>query len=208
MLLLSIILLALVSPGEDILGRAEREYQAVESYQVTLRSQSATASEVIRYYYKRPGYVRMEFVKPHKGAILIYDPHEKKVTLRPFGLLKPLVLRLSPENRLIKSSRGHRVDESDIGFLLGFVKELASDGVVEVMGEDAVNGREAIRLRVKGREGIVVGGEINRYSIWLDKSLLLPIKVISYDSDGEVIEDVLMDDLEVNVGLRDEFFSF
>jgi outer membrane lipoprotein-sorting protein len=208
MLMLSTILLALLSPGSDIIGRVVKEYRAVESYHVTLRAQSGTTSEVIRYYYKRPGYVRMEFVKPHKGAVLIYDPHEKEVTLRPFGFLKPLVLNLRPGNRLVKSSRGHRVDQSDIGFLLGFVKELASDGAVEVVGEEAVNGREAIHVRVKGKAGVVVGGEINRYSLWLDKSLLLPIKVISYDSDGTVIEEVLMDDLEIDVGLTDEFFSF
>jgi len=208
MLLFGAVLYALVSQGGDIIGRAVEEYRSVESYHVTLRSHSDAAPEVIEYYYKRPGYVRMEFIQPHRGAALVYDPFNKEVTLRPFGFLKPFVLRLSPGNRLIRSSKGHRVDESDIGFLLGFVQELESDGTVEVVGEEEVNGREALHLTVKGNAGVVVGSGINGYSLWLDSKLRLPIKAISFDSAGEVIEEVLMDDLEINIGLTDEFFSF
>lgn len=208
MLLFGAVLFALVSQGGDIIGHAVEEYRSVESYHVTLRSRSDAATEVIEYYYKRPGFVRMEFITPHRGAALVYDPFKKVVTLRPFGFLKPFVLRLSPGNRLIQSSKGHRVDESDIGFLLGFVQELESGGSLEVVGEEEVNGRKALHVSVKGNAGVVVGGGINRYSLWLDGRLSLPIKAVSYDSAGKVIEEVLMDDLEINIGLTDEFFSF
>lgn len=207
MLLFSTFLLAFLSQGSDIIAHMMERYAAVETYHVTLRSRSSQASEVIEYYYKRPGYVRMEFITPHSGAALVYDPLKKVVTLRPFGFLKPFVLSLSPENRLITSSKGHRVDQSDIGFLLGYVKELAAGGTVEVAGEEDINGRHAHRVEVKGKAGAVVGGEINGYSLWLDDKLLLPLKVVSYDSSGKVIEEVLMDDLEVNIGLKDEFFA-
>ncbi len=210
MLLLPTLLLAFASSGSDMLASAQERYRAVESYSVTLRSLGA--SETIRYYYKRPGYVRMEFVAPHKGAVLVYDPFKKKAVLRPFGLLKPLVMSLSPDNRLIRSSGGHRVDRSDIGYLLSLAEELRSGGSATVVGPEAVNGREAVLLciegGVEGRSRVVVGGGINRYSIWLDKEILLPVKVISYDVGGAVIEEVLMDDLKVNIGLTDEFFSF
>jgi hypothetical protein len=205
MLLLSTLLLALVSSGSDTLASARQRYRAVESYSVTLRSVSA--SETIRYYYKRPGYVRMEFVVPHKGAVLVYDPLKKEAVIRPLGLLKPLVIRLAPDNRLIMSSGGHRVDRSDIGYLLSLAEELRSEGSATVVGPGVVGGREAVHLRVEGGPRVVVAGGINRYSIWLDKELLLPIKVISYDVEGSVIEEVLMDDLKVNIGLTDDFFS-
>ncbi|MFQ5585539.1 MAG: outer membrane lipoprotein carrier protein LolA [Thermodesulfobacteriota bacterium] len=208
MILAAALLLALASQNGDIISTAIERYGAVDSYQVTLRSRSSDTYEVIRYYYKRPGFVRMEFVTPHKGAVLVYDPLKKVVALRPFGFFRPFVLRLDPDNRLVKSSKGHRVDQSDIGFLLGLARELQADGATEMVGEEAVNGREALHVRVTGKDDTVVRGEINGYSIWLDRELMFPIKVISYDSDGEVIEEVLMDDLEVNPKLSEDSFLF
>jgi len=201
------LLLAFATQSGDILATAVARFGAVNSYSVTLRSQSSASAEVIRYYYKRPGFVRMEFVTPHRGAVLLYNPVRKKVTLRPFGFLKSFVLTLSPDNRLVKSSKGHRVDRSDIGSLLRLAQELEAEGVTEVVGEEAVGGRGALHLRVTGKGGVVVGGEINSYSLWLDKALLLPIKVISYGRDGEIIEEVLMDDLDINAIVDNNIFD-
>ncbi|MFQ5329102.1 MAG: outer membrane lipoprotein carrier protein LolA [Thermodesulfobacteriota bacterium] len=207
MTLVAALLLALALQSGDIISTAMARYDAVKSYQVTLRSESRDSSEVIHYFYKRPGFVRMEFVTPHRGAVLAYDPLKKVVALRPFGFLKPFVLRLNPDNRVVKSSKGHRVDQSDIGFLLRLAQELERDGVTEVVGEEAVGDRGAIHIRVTGEGGTVVRGEINGYSLWLDRELLLPIKVISYDSAGGVIEEVVMDDLEVNTIMADDLFD-
>ena len=106
--LLLMIALASASIAGDPLDAALAGYGKVVAYRVTLRSRSDASSETIRYFFKRPGFVRMEFIEPHKGAILVYNPEEKKARLRPFGFMKPLVLTLSPDNSLITSPRGHR----------------------------------------------------------------------------------------------------
>lgn len=108
---------------QDPISIAIENYKGVESYSVTLRSRNdEDFSEIIRYYYKKPGFVRIELIKPYKGAILIYSPFTKEVRLRPFSFWKSFVLTLSPDNRLVKSSRGHRIDASDIGELLRTAK--------------------------------------------------------------------------------------
>src|SRR5574340_540810 len=107
-----LLLCALASPPADPLDAALESYGHVASYRVTLRSRSGSSSETIRYFFKKPGFVRMEFMEPHKGAILVYNPEKKIVRLRPFGFLRPVVLTLSPDSRLITSSKGHRVDAS------------------------------------------------------------------------------------------------
>ncbi len=76
----------------------------------------------------------MEFIEPHKGAVLVYNPEKKEARLRPFGFFKPLVLTLSPDNRLIATPRGHRVDASDPGAPLETVKKLADRGKMAIMG--------------------------------------------------------------------------
>ncbi len=191
----------------DVISSAIENYGQVASYKVTLRSRNEESSEKIRYFYKKPGYVRMEFVEPHNGSVLVYDPTSNEVKVRPFGFIKSLVFTLSPDNRLIKSSKGHTVDESDIGALLEMVHTLKMNGTVEVLGNKRIGERETIKVKITGRDGFTVGSNISHYLLWMDTGSLLPIKVSAYDKDGDLIEEVLMDDLEINVELGSGFFE-
>jgi outer membrane lipoprotein-sorting protein len=181
-------------------------YEKVRSYQVTLQSRSGGTEETIRYFYNKPGFVRMEFVKPLKGAVLVYNPYTKKVRVTPFGSLKFLYFYLDPDNRLIKSSSNHRIDKSDLGALLKSVRELQQKGKTEISGEEYVNGKAAIRLRVRG-EGDDTADGIHTYELWLERRTLLPLKASSFDIEGTPIEEVLMDDLEINITFPDKFFD-
>ncbi|MBI5492292.1 MAG: DUF1571 domain-containing protein [Deltaproteobacteria bacterium] len=193
---------AIALGSKDPVTAALESFRAVETYSVTLDSNRG--SEVIRYYYKKPGFVRMEFITPHKGAALVYDPFKKEVSLRPFGFLKPLVLRLSPENTLIRSPDGHTVDKSDIGELLRTVDNLRKNGSLTVIGDGEVNGRKATIVEVEGRPEDPSGRSM--YRLWLEEKSMLPLKVESYDGTGKA-EEVVMDDLEVNPTLPDNVFS-
>jgi outer membrane lipoprotein-sorting protein len=200
-------LFTIASTPEDLIASATENYGNVETYRVTLRSNKEDTSEIIRYYYKKPGYVRMEFIKPHKGAVLVYNPEAKKVRLRPFGFLKPFVLTLSPDNSLLKSSNGHTVDESDIGALLEVVIKLQSHGKSDELGDVEVRGKTAVIVSVEGKGDFTVDNDIHRYHLWLDKETFLPLKVSAYDLKGELIEEVLMDDLELNVEFEESSFE-
>ncbi|MDP2688578.1 MAG: DUF1571 domain-containing protein [Deltaproteobacteria bacterium] len=194
-------------PAHGVIDEALRSFNELESYSVTLRSLGADKDEreIIRYYYKKPGFVRMEFEKPHGGAVLVYDPRSKKARLRPFGFFRSFVLTLDPGSSLIKSSRGHTVDESDIGALLENLKTLSEGGKTVVLREEEAGGRAASVVSVEGGEGAETDG-VHRYVIWFDKKAHLPLKVISYDIDGNLVEEVLMDGMEVNPGLPVDFF--
>ena len=106
----------------------------VETYQVTIHSFHAGDEEQIRYYYRKPGFVRMEFIRPHAGALLVYSPITQRVRLWPFGVKPFPEVNVSPRNPLIQSPCGENVDQSDIGALFGNVRTLLEHGTVEVMG--------------------------------------------------------------------------
>lgn len=199
--LLLIALTATESP--DYLSLAVKSYQGITSYGVTLRSESAVGSEVIRYYYKRPGVIRMEFIRPRKGATLVYNPKDGKVKVRPFGSIKFFVLTFNPDNRTVKSSRGHRVDQSDIGTLLKTIEELRSHGKVEYTGNEKVGERGAVVLNIEGGGGYTVEGDINRYLLWLDQASYLPLKVEAYGVNGDLLERVWLEDLKVDVDFEE-----
>jgi outer membrane lipoprotein-sorting protein len=200
------ILVALSSPVSDPVTAALENFQHLQSYQVTLQSNTKGQSEIIRYSYKKPGFVRMEFVKPYRGTVLVYNPEKKKVRLRPFRFLKPLVLTLEPDNRFLISSKGHRVDASDIGVLLKMVKDLQQHGTTKKSGSETIGGKESIRISVEGNNSFTVNF-INRYVLWLDTETLFPLKVRAYNLEGELIEEVLMGDLEINIEFPDDFFD-
>lgn len=189
----------------DPISVAMDRYRAVESYQVTLKSSAAGESEIIRYSYKKPGFVRMDFERPHRGAVLVYNPPTKQVRLWPFGL-KFFALTLSPENRLVQSRTGQRVDRSDVGALWQNVKTLKDNGEARVLGHETVNGAQTLRISVTGRENFVVDN-VHRFDIWLEEKTSFPAKIVSRSADGELIETVLFEDLKVNPELAREVFN-
>lgn len=206
MLLTLALLAGLVSMPQDLVTAALNSYANVASYRVTLRATHGDGNETIKYFYKKPGFIRMEFVRPHKGAVLVYDPTTNRARLHPFGISKVFALSLSPDSKLIKSPSGHRVNESDIGTLLGRVLSLQNQGQTTVQGEEDVGGKPTVIVNTEGKEGVTVDGA-HRFRLNLDAATLLPLRVRTYDAAGKLLEEVLMDDLETGVPLDDGFFK-
>ena len=206
----SLILLLALAPATlpgDPLDTALARYHAVASYRVTIHSRSDGSAEIFRYFFKRPGFVRMEFIQPHKGAVLVYNPVKREAKLKPFGFINPLVLTLNPDNPLITSARGHRVDASDIGALLETARMLRAKGKSRTMGAVAEGGRKRILVAIEGNDSEVVAGSVHRCLLWLDARTFLPVRAITYEENGALVEDVRLDGMEVNIPLPDGLFE-
>lgn len=206
----TLVLLAILSSSAsaDLLDDALMRYSKVETYQVTLRSSAAPGGpfrEIIRYTYKRPGWVRMDFRQPYDGMVLIYDPERNGVRLWPLGPKGP-GFSLSPDNWLLRSGGGERVDRSDIGTLLHRAIRLRESGNAQVLGEEQMNHRDTVRLRVIGGVGDEVEG-VHRFDLWLDARTLMPLKVEAYDNRDDPLDLVLMGDLRVDVPLPERAFQ-
>lgn len=197
---------ALTATPPDPLASAIEHYRTVENYRVTIHSTHEDGEEYIRYYYKKPGFARMEFIRPHAGTVLIYNPAMQSVRLWPFGVQHFPELSLSPGNPLIRSSRGQRVDHSDVGTLFENVRTLREGGNAEVLGEERMDGRTVLHLVVTGAYGFALAG-VHRYELWLDTESQFPVKVISRDQRDTIIETVLMEDLEINAALPETLFN-
>lgn len=190
----------------DPLADAIEHYHSVESYRVTIHSTHADGEENIRYYYKQPGFVRMEFIRPHAGAVLVYNPTTQRVRLWPFGAGRFPELNLSPGNPLIRSSRGQHVDHSDVGALFENIRTLQAGGNAEMLGEENVDGHTIMYLVVTGMGSFTVA-DVHRYELWLDTATQFPVKVISRDQQDAIIETVMMEALEINATLPKMLFN-
>ena len=69
--LLIALLITAAGFAADPVSNAINNYEEIESYQVTLISGSGDSAEIIRYYYRRPGFVKMKLIKPHLSLIHI-----------------------------------------------------------------------------------------------------------------------------------------
>ncbi|TAM54737.1 MAG: DUF1571 domain-containing protein [Paraburkholderia sp.] len=186
-------------PGRDFVSHAQARFDALANYQVTLKSTSAGEEPVeVLYAYRKPGFVRMDFVHPHSGATLTYSPETGKVKLWPFGFDTFPRLTLSPDSRIIQSPQGHRVDHSDIGALLVNVREVQRRGDTQVVGDETVGIRRASHVVVTCRPGPAATG-VFRYELWFDVSHGLPVKVASEGALRAPIETVLMEDMRIDV---------
>ena len=199
----------------DPLASAIEHYRTVESYRVTIHSTHAGGEEYIRYYYKQPGFVRMEFIRPHDGALLIYNPDTRRVRVWPFGVKHFPELSLSPGNPLIRSLSGTRVDQSDVGVLFENIRILREGGSTEILGDtknsspgtrESMDGRTVLHLIVTGAGGIAVA-HVHRSELWLDTESQFPVKVISRDLRDVIIESVMMEELEINATLPETLFN-
>jgi outer membrane lipoprotein-sorting protein len=206
--MLSTLMLATALTGTRLppLDEAIEHYRTVETYQVTLRASRAEGEDHLRYYYRKPGFVRMEFIRPHAGAVLVYSPLTRHVRLWLFGAGRFPELGLSPHNPLIRSPGGQTVDKSDVGALFENVRTLLEQGQAEVRAEARMAGRGVLYFVVTGATGIAVAG-VHRYELWLDTASLFPLKVVSRDQEDAVIETVLMGDLEINAPLAETLFN-
>lgn len=203
------VLLFLVLMGQamaDPLTEAQVRFRALTTYQVTLRSTAADGDQhEIRYFYRKPGWVRMEFVRPHPGVVLIYDPGTRRARVWPFGLHRTFSLSLAPDNRLLRGPNGRRVDRSDVGLLLARLLALRAQGGGSPLGEAEIRGRPAIGLEIVGAASEVATDE-HRYRVWLARDTLFPLQVESFHADGTRVETVDMTDAQIDVALPEQFF--
>lgn len=200
-------MLMVAALGADPVAAALESCESIESYRVTMRSTSGPGDEqVIRYHWRRPGFVRMEFERPHRGALLVYSPLTRKVTLRPFGAGVFPRLSLDPGNPLVRSPGGHTVDRSDIGVLLRNAHRLQQKGAIEVVGTERIGRRQALHVTVTGAGRRVVDG-VHRYDLWLDLRTRFPLRAESRNQRDELVEAITMDDPEIDVDFPARFFD-
>jgi outer membrane lipoprotein-sorting protein len=190
----------------DPLASAIENFRTIKTYHVTIRSVHADGEEHIRYYYRKPGFVRMEFIRPHAGAVMIYSPDTRRVRLWPFGAGNFPELSLKPESSIIRSLSGMRVDHSDVGTLFENIRALRKKGSSEMLGEETMDGRTVLHFIVRGEDGWTVA-DVHSSEMWLDTASQFPARVISRDVDGAIIETVVMEALEINEELPETLFN-
>jgi hypothetical protein len=191
-----------------ILKRMETVYQGVEDYQaqVVEKLEKEGSSEIQRFLYtfKKPRSIRLDFISPRAGLIVVYPDKKGKAVVQLPGVANFIKLHLSPDHRLLGAPTGQRIDQTDMGLLINNIGRSLTEqrrGPAEI---SRAGGTFQIRVLAEDhfRRGV-----ITLYRFLVDDSLWLPIGVEESTPDGRRKRTVTFQDLRTNIGVSDHLFQ-
>lgn len=167
--------------------------------------QRATA----RYWFQKPNRLRLEFVSPHPGLVLVYPYRpqghhgEGKARVQPGGLLKFLRITLDPGSARLAVAPGQRLDQTDLGLL---VRNIARSLAAEARSAPVLRESRENLVAVVEAEAHFLPGVAARYEFRIDRGLWLPVGVREEISERGWVREVAFEGLEVNPGLPESLF--
>ena len=190
-----------------LLKKIVERFDGIVNYSAVITTTAGKTKNIMHYFYEKPGYAKMIFISPHKGAEITYNPVTGKALLQPFKRMPLVSLTLSPYNGLITSPQGHTIDKSDMGYLIEVMTALSKNGTIRVISDFKNNSVNNINLEIEGNDGFSIN-KVNRYNIKFDTALYFPIAVIAYSTGGEIIENMELADLKIDYDFPVGTFDF
>ncbi len=216
-----IIILAIVIGGAPALSGASEEmdvnglirkmesaYAAVNDYRTNLEVREyapdgAVEEKKLRYTYRKPGLIRLDFEQPHEGMVIVYPDRDGKVAVRPVNWLPFVILHKEPGDPQAQVSPGQRIDQTDLGLLIKNIKRSVNEGrkgPVTVSSDD-----NTIAITVLAEDHFLPNKQ-TLYTFVIDKTLWLPVETRERDPEGRLKRTVSFHDLRVNLGFPEAFF--
>ena len=195
--------------AEDLLKRMETAYGHLKDYQArvevrTSRKDRSTETQIFLYTFKKPNRIRLDFESPHRGLVMVYPDQNGEVVVRPTGLIRFFKLHLAPDNPLLATPSGQRIDQTEMGLLIQKIGHSMTDqrlGSLNIREND-----ETIEIQVLAfnhfRKGVVT-----LYRFTIDKKLELPVKVEESDTGGHPERTVAFHNLRTNIAIPDSLFE-
>ena len=194
---------------ETLLKKMEAAYDQVKDYQTDVeillfKEDGSFKTEKSLYTFKKPKWIRLDFVSPHPGMMLVYPDPDGKVLMKPQGVLSILTFHLTLDDPLLGSPSGQRLDQTDLGVLIKNIRHSVTDqrrGPVS-LSED----KEAIRIQVLADDHFREGVE-TRYQFLISKELWLPVEVGESTTDGVQEGRIIFRNLRTNINVPDDLFQ-
>lgn len=195
---------------EYVISNIAKTFSTLEDYACTAdahyRKGRETEDKVYKIFYKRPNLVRAEVLSgDNEGGVAVLG-RDGKVGAHSGGFFSWLTLSLDPDNPLVTTIRGNRMDQSSFVYMVDKMMaalSLKGEGEVKTTGYKVINGVKTIALESDYRfhkEGIT------KEIAYIDTGKWMVKKILAYEGSVEVI-NVTYSDVTVNQGLGDELFT-
>jgi outer membrane lipoprotein-sorting protein len=193
-----------------------KDYTAV--YEKEERSISKGEKQIIKLSFRKPFDIRMEWLTD-KGKVdetVIYQEgkNDGKILTKEGGLLGSVLgtVEISPDSAIARENSKYPITKVGLGNLVERITAEANDPQTETnfVGEEKLaDGRVAYKIEMGNPAGPNMTGaaEERNSLIYIDKELLLPVKVEIYDASGVLYERHVFRNLRLNVNLSDKTFE-
>ena len=194
---------------ETLLKRMEAAFDQVNDYQTEVeillfKEDGSFKTEKSLYTFKKPKWVRLDFISPHPGMMLVYPDPDGKVLMKPQGVLSVLTFHLALDDPLLGNPSGQRLDQTDLGVLIKNIRHSVTDqrrGPVSLSEDKA-----AIRIQVLADDHFRAGVE-TKYQFLISKELWLPVEVSEATTQGVQEGKIIFHNLRTNINVPDDLFQ-
>jgi outer membrane lipoprotein-sorting protein len=204
---------------DEILTKVVKAYEKIDDY-ICRFSQKELANGKIRedknlvLKFKKPQHIYLRWTEGNdKGIESIYveGKNKNKLVVHLNGFWKFITVSLDPRNSKAMKDRRHPITEAGIGFIVKMMADNYSraqndkDCVISKAEDDEVGGRKAIKIDAtfppdKGYYNHII-------TIWIDRELFLPVKIVVYGKNKEFLEEYRFEDIRIGAGLKDKDFD-
>lgn len=208
-----------VNEFDNMIKSVDEAYSKISKYTCTLYKKELIDGKLliennITYKHFKPDFYYLKWNEGDKeGTEALYagKKYNYKVLAHKGGLLKIITVKVDPTGSTAMKGNRHSILESDIGFIIKFVKnnyykaKSNKDSEFFYLGENVLCGRKvkvykAIFPDKKGYYGHIT-------ELYIDKELNLPIKVEVFDWNNVLFESYLMASLNINPNIGDYDFD-
>ena len=199
-----------------------KSYADIKDYTALYEKEEQAISkgdrQTIKLSFRKPLDIRMDWLdgkgKIDQTAIYRKGKNDDKVTAKKGGMLGSMAgtMQLAPTDPLALEDSKHPITEAGLGVLIDRLTSAANDPATRVnyLGEEKTDdGRAVYKVEMSNQNGLnLTGGEGARKAlIWIDKELMLPVKVEIYDRGGVLLERHVFKDIKLNANLTDRNFE-
>ncbi len=201
--------------GRLIVSSEHKSVLALSSYRCLVRTfyheghdgDPLRADEKMVLSVRKAGDIRVDLIRPRKGAWLIYrkDQDQDQVRVKPFSFL-PMILSLSPGSSLITSRFGHTINHADYGSF--YARVLAPScllGGCVYLARGVVMGHAVRVVNVAPVFG-VARPIFGRMWVSFDTRTGLPVSISTMDARGRFMERITYDRCRLNPSFPKNFF--
>lgn len=196
--------------ARQLVAKMEAAYAGLEDYRTRLvitgfgKDVSFWTLQKLRYTFKKPDRVRVDFEYPHEGMSIVYPDSDGEVAIRPGGHFSFFTMHVDKDSPLVEISPGQHINQTDLGLLIRNIAHSVTD---MFLGDLSITqNRARVTVRVLS-DNPFQKGTPTRYTFTIDAQTWLPVAVEESTPEGVLKRRVLYQDMKTNTGVKDSVFE-
>ncbi|WP_048159637.1 outer membrane lipoprotein-sorting protein [Methanosarcina sp. WWM596] len=186
--------------AEEIAEQMQEKEASIQDYSYTMHMTSYFGNQ------KQESEVRILQKKPDRIKTVAMEPEEEAGTIAVSD--GEFMWTFDPKtNTVMKIEMPDTPVLGEIDYV-GMISELLNKTDVSLLGMEEIDGRPTYLLEANPKEegeGLLF---VDGMKLWVDKETWMPLRYEMYDSDGDLMMELEIRDLEVNAGIPDSEFVF